>query len=98
MPKPRITRSRGNVLEDLGFVPEEVEHLRLRSELMLEVRRVIEARGLSQRQAATLFGVTQPRVSDLVRGKIELFSIDTLVKMLAHAGARVELHVEGVRG
>jgi predicted XRE-type DNA-binding protein len=54
---------------------------------------LIEARKLTQAQAATLFGVTQPRVSDLVRGKIDRFSIDTLVGMLGHAGVRVQIVV-----
>jgi predicted XRE-type DNA-binding protein len=49
--------------------------------------------GLSQSRAAKLFGVTQPRISDLVRGKIDLFSIDTLVNMLTAAGMHVELRV-----
>jgi predicted XRE-type DNA-binding protein len=93
MPKPKLTRSSGNVFRDLGFPAEEAEHLRLRSLLMIEVRKLIERRGLTQKEAAVLFGVTQPRISDLVRGKIELFSIDTLVDMLAQAGARVELVV-----
>lgn len=93
MPKPKLTRSSGNVFRDLGFPAEEAEHLRLRSLLMIEVRKLIERRGLTQKEAALLFGVTQPRISDLVRGKIELFSIDTLVDMLAQAGARVELVV-----
>ena len=95
MTRPRLTRSTGNVFRDLGFAEEEAEHLRLRSLLMIEIRKLIAARGLTQKQAAALFGVTQPRVSDLVRGKIALFSLDTLVDMLAHAGARVELVVEG---
>ena len=95
MPRPRLTRSSGNVFRDLGFAEEEAEHLRLRSLLMIEIRKLIAARGLTQKQAAALFGVTQPRVSDLVRGTIALFSLDTLVDMLAHAGARVELVVEG---
>jgi predicted XRE-type DNA-binding protein len=94
MPKPKLTRSSGNVFRDLGFAEEEAEHLRLRSLLMIELRKLIAARGLTQKEAAALFGVTQPRVSDLVRGKITLFSLDTLVDMLAHAGARVELVVE----
>ena len=94
MPKPKLTRSSGNVFRDLGFAEEAAEHLRLRSLLMIEVRKLIAARGLTQKEAAALFGVTQPRVSDLVRGKITLFSLDTLVDMLAHAGARVELVVE----
>ena len=93
MPKPKLTRSSGNVFRDLGFPAEEAEHLRLRSLLMTELRKLIERRGLTQKEAAQLFGVTQPRISDLVRGKIELFSLDTLVDMLAQAGARVELVV-----
>ena len=93
MPKPKLTRSSGNVFRDLGFPAEEAEHLRLRSLLMIEVRKLIERRGLTQKEAAAFFGVTQPRISDLVRGKIELFSIDTLVDMLAQAGARVDLVV-----
>jgi len=87
----KIHRSSGNVFRDLGFGPEEAEHLRLRSELMIRLSKLIAARGLTQAQAAKLLGVSQPRVSDLVRGKIDLFSIDTLVDMLAHAGVRVNL-------
>ena len=87
----KIRRSSGNVFRDLGFSAEESEHLRLRSELMIRIEQLIAKRGLTQAAAARLFGVTQPRVSDLVRGKIGLFSIDTLVDMLAHAGIRVEM-------
>ena len=54
-----------------------------------EISKLIEARGLSQKQAAALLRVSQPRISDLVRGKIERFSIDTLVEMLGHAGIDV---------
>jgi predicted XRE-type DNA-binding protein len=61
---------------------------------MDQVIHVIESRGLTQKKAAKLFGVTQPRVSDLVRGKIDLFSIDMLVNMLALAGVKVSLTVE----
>lgn len=89
----KITRSSGNIFEDLGFSREEAEHLRIRSALMVIVSELIETRGLTQIQAAKLFGVSQPRISDLVRGKIGLFSIDTLVDMLASAGVRIELSV-----
>ena len=92
----KITRSSGNVFEDLGFDREEAEHLRIRSALMATLRKVIESKRMTQAQAATLFGVTQPRISDLVRGKIDLFSIDTLVDMLARAGFHVDLLVERV--
>ena len=90
----KVTRSSGSVFEDLGFAPEEAEHLRIRSALMATIRKVIEERGLTQARAAVLLGVSQPRVSDLVRGKIDLFSIDMLVEMLARAGVRIELVVQ----
>jgi len=87
----KVTRSSGNVFNDLGFSAEEAEYLKIRSHLMAHLRKLIETRGLTQSEAAALFGVTQRRVSDLVRGKIDLFSIDTLVDMLAHAGVRVKI-------
>jgi predicted XRE-type DNA-binding protein len=85
----KLRRSSGNVFRDLGFPAEEAENLRIRSEMMVRLARVIDDRGLTQAEAARIFGVTQPRVSDLVRGKIELFSIDMLVNMLAKAGLQV---------
>jgi predicted XRE-type DNA-binding protein len=90
-------RSSGNVFSDLGFSPKEAESLRLRSELMIELDRLIKKRKLTQISAAKLFGVTQPRISDLIRGKIDLFSIDTLISMLARAGMRVEFRVARAR-
>ncbi len=89
----KVRRSSGNVFRDLGFPAEEAESLRLRADLMVQVRRLIEGRKLTQAAAAKILGVTQPRVSNLVRGKIELFSIDTLVDMLARAGVRVSLTI-----
>jgi len=93
--RTRVHRSTGNVFRDLGFEAKETENLRLRSELMVRIRRLIERRELTQAAAARLFGVTQPRVSDLVRGRIDLFSIDALVNMLAKAGVRVRLVMQG---
>ena len=88
-----VTRSSGNVFEDLGFGPEEAENLKVRATLMRSLKRLIDESGMTQATAAEIFGVTQPRVSDLMRGKIELFSIDTLVNMLALAGQHVEVSV-----
>jgi predicted XRE-type DNA-binding protein len=88
-----VRRSSGNVFRDLGFPREEAENLKIRSDLMIRLTRVIHARGLTQAQAAELLGVTHPRVSDLVRGKIDRFSIDTLVAMLRHAGFLVHFMV-----
>lgn len=93
----RIHRSTGNVFRDVGFPPEEAANLRIRSQVMIQVRKILEGRKLTQTAAAKLFGVTQPRVSDLVRGRIELFSIDGLINMLAHAGVRVSVVVKRSR-
>ena len=87
----KIRRSTGNVFRDLGFSKPEAENLKIRTDLMIRLSKVIEGRRLTQAQAATLFGVTQPRISDLVRGKIDRFSIDTLVAMLGHAGIRIQI-------
>jgi predicted XRE-type DNA-binding protein len=77
MPQERIRHSSGNVFQDLGFAGEEAENLRVRADLMIALSELIEERGLTQAQAAQLLGVSQPRVSDLVRGKIDRFSVDT---------------------
>lgn len=89
----KIHPSSGNVFQDLGFAPDEAEHLRIRSTLMAVIRHYVEEHDLTQRQAAKLLGVTQPRISNLVRGKIDLFSIDTLVDMLARVGMQVDVVV-----
>ena len=89
----KVRRSSGNVFRDLGFSREEAENLKMRTDLMIQLSKLIQARRLTQADAADLFGVTQPRVSDLVRGKIDRFSIDTLVAMLGHAGVRVQIVV-----
>jgi predicted XRE-type DNA-binding protein len=88
-----MTPSSGNVFADIGFNPVEALRLELRSSMMLALEAVIRARGLSQREAAKLLGVTQPRISNLVKGRIDLFSLDMLVTMLARAGVRVNLSV-----
>jgi len=86
-----IQRSSGNIFRDLGFDPREAQHLRIRSDLMIRLSRLIAARHLTQKAAAVLFGVTQPRISDLVRGRIDRFSVDTLIEMLARAGIPVRV-------
>ena len=86
-----VTPGDGNVFADLGFPPAEAENLLLRSELMTALMRIIERRRLTQARAARLFGVSQPRISDLNRDKIDRFTLDALVNMLAHAGVKVRL-------
>ena len=87
-----VERGSGNVFEDLGFSPGEAENLQLRAQLMSKIR--AEARELTQAQAAKRFGVSQPRINDQLRGKIEKFSLEALVNMLAAAGLRVEMRVK----
>lgn len=92
--KVKVERGSGNVFEDLGFSPGEAENLQLRAQLMSKIR--AEARDMTQAQAAKLFSVTQPRINDLLRGKIDKFSLDALVNLLAAAGLRVEMRVKKV--
>ncbi|MFO1125896.1 MAG: helix-turn-helix domain-containing protein [Methylocystis sp.] len=82
-----------SVWDAIEDTPEEAENMKLRSTLMLALKDHISRTGLSQSQAAKLFGVTQPRISDLMRGKVNLFGLDALVNMAAAAGLHVELHV-----
>ena len=88
-----MRRSSGNVFRDLGFGPKEAANLRIRSELMDQLSALIAKRGLTQSAATKIFDVSQPRVSDLVRGKIDLFTIDALVDMLVRAGCHVSVRI-----
>jgi predicted XRE-type DNA-binding protein len=83
-----------SVWDAIEDTPGEAAHMKARSELMMAVIQHIRKNDLTQAEAAKLFGVTQPRVSDLMRGKMDLFSIDTLVQMLAAAGMRVEMKLK----
>ena len=82
--KGELTRSNRNVFRDLGFPPREAEHLLIRSDLMIRLQEVITSRGLTQAKTAGILRVSQPRVSDLLRGRIDLFSTDTLIDMLGY--------------
>jgi len=86
-----LEASSGNVYLDLGFSPAEAEYLLLRSRLMVMVERLISDRQMTQVKAARLLGVSQPRVSDIVRGRVERFTIDALIEMLARAGIRLDI-------
>jgi predicted XRE-type DNA-binding protein len=90
--KLKKTPGSDNVFRDLGFPDEEAENLLLRAELMSQVREV--AKGYTQQQAANMLGITQPRLNQLLKGKITLFSLDALVNMLAKAGLRVSMKVK----
>lgn len=74
--------------------PAVAENLKLRSSLMLALKRFIEREGLTQTEAAEVFGVSQPRISNLVHGKINSFGLDLLVRMATTAGLRVSMRIE----
>jgi predicted XRE-type DNA-binding protein len=93
MSKLKKTPSSGNVFADLGFTPEEAALLAMRSELMNELRTIIAEHGWTQVAAAKQLGISQSRVSDLVRGKWQLFSLDMLVTLAERAGRRVRLEL-----
>lgn len=82
-----------NVWDAIEDTPEEAENMKLRSVLMTALKHHIAHTEMSQAHAAKRFGVTQPRISDLMRGKITLFSLDTLVNMATAAGLHIELRV-----
>lgn len=88
-----IVASSGNVFADLGFDSAEAQVLAMRADLMIELEKQLKAQGLTQTAAAKILGVSQSRVSDLVRGKAENFSLDMLVTFAARIGkpARIVL-------
>jgi predicted XRE-type DNA-binding protein len=97
MPKKsavKITPSTGNVFRDLGFSNEESEHLLVRADLMIQVQKAITSKGLKQVEAAKVLRVTQPRISDLLRSRIDLFSTDALIDILARLGVGVRLVIK----
>src|SRR5438876_5679268 len=94
MPQRHRSQSAGNVFRDIGFSKDEADHLRVRSELMAKLQTVITARGLKQAEAAELLGATQPRVSDLMRGRIDLFNAEMLIDMLSKVGVRTKVILE----
>ena len=83
-----------SVWDAIEDTPQQVASMRARSELVIQLTEVIKKRGMTQAEAARLFGVTQPRVSDLTRGKIELFSLDALVDMAAVAGLAPHIKIK----
>jgi len=89
----KMTPGSGNVFADLGFSPEEASLLQMRADLMNELRQVIEARGWTQVTTARELGISQSRVSDLLRGKWQQFSLDMLVTLAVRAGRQVSLEL-----
>jgi predicted XRE-type DNA-binding protein len=82
-----------SVWDAIENTPAEAENMKLRSALMMALEKHIQGQRWTQAEAARRLGVTQPRISDLLRGKITLFGLDTLVNMVVAAGLHVEMHV-----
>src|SRR5437660_8690384 len=89
----RATKGSDNVFVDCGFPPAEAENLRIRAKMMMVLAGYIQEKKITQSRAARIMGVAQPRISDLVRGKIGLFTIDTLVNMVVAAGLKVDIDI-----
>ena len=89
-----VTKGSGDVFADLGFSPVESRSLRLRSQMMTALRTFLDREGLTQADAARLLKVSQPRISDLTRGKVSRFSLDTLANMLGDAGLEIDLRIK----
>ena len=83
-----------SVWDAIEDTPQMAASMRARSELVVELTELIKKRGMTQAEAAKLFGVTQPRVSDLMRGKLELFSVDALIDMAAVAGLAPQVKIK----
>lgn len=91
--KKKTTKSSGNVFIDLGFPPEEAQLLAMRAKLMSDLRLYIQEKGLTQVQAAEKLGISQSRVSDLVRGKWDKFSLEMLITLEGRIGRKVSVEL-----
>ena len=90
----KIEKGSGNVFLDIGFPPGEAQNLLMRADLMLKIEQFVSKSGMTQKEAAKLLGITQPRLNLLLKRKIELFSLDALVNMVTRAGMQVKLTVK----
>jgi predicted XRE-type DNA-binding protein len=86
-----VVNSSGNVFIDLGYPPDEAAILQMRADLMADLRKWIKAKRLTQAKAAEILHISQSRVSDLIRGKWERFSLEMLISLATKAGIRVTL-------
>ena len=87
-------RTFASVWDAIEDTPETAASMRVRAELMIAVQRYVDKSGATQSRAAKQLGVTQPRLNDLLRGRIEKFSLDALVNMLARVGRQVDVKVK----
>lgn len=92
--KLKMEKGSGNVFRDIGFPPEEAHNLLMRAELMMKIEDYVKKSGTTQKQAAKHLGITQPRLNQLLKHKIDLFSLDALVNIATRAGMQVKLTVK----
>ena len=88
-----LVLGKDNVFEDLGFDSEEAMNLKVRADLMLDLRSYILEQGWTQKQTAAFLGETQPRISNLMNGEISRFSVDKLINLLGKVGMEVKVEV-----
>ena len=89
----KITKGSGNVFRDLGFPEGEAQNLLLRTDLIIKIEQLIKKSGFIQSETAKVLGITQLRINDLLKGRIEKFSLDALVNMVASAGMEVKMTI-----
>ena len=95
--KQQRAKKASGVFESLGFSPEEAEHLRVRAELLAALQETIRKKGFKQAALAKALGISQPRVSNLLSGRIDLFSADALIELLARIGIGVRVTLKPLR-
>jgi predicted XRE-type DNA-binding protein len=96
MTELKIIKGSANIFEDIGFDVQESQNLLLRSQTMIALVQWFNASGMTQTIAAKTLGITQPRFNQLLKGKIEIFSLDALVNMATSAGMRVGLSIRPI--
>ena len=89
----QITKGQDNIFDDLGFEVEEAVNLKIRADLILDLQKHIKQQEWTQQEAADFFNETQPRISNLMNGDIERFSIDKLVQMIVKAGMKIKVEI-----
>ena len=94
--KEQMIKGQDNIFEDLGFEPDEAANLKIRADLILDLQKYIKKQDWTQQEAADFFTETQPRISNLMNGDIERFSIDKLVQMIVKAGMKIKVKVINV--
>lgn len=96
--KIKIEESSGNIFKDLGFPQEVAEEELLKAQLGTEIFRIMESRGLTQTEAAEIFGVHQPEISRLKQGKFSYYSVERLMRFLDRLSCEVSIHIRPPSG